>query len=383
MKTASTDEVGAAAPSRSMKIYFCDICNESIPLRDINSNRISIEEGRIFCANCAPKKAKGAAPAPVLLWATVVLLAAGLVVVGVLGNNAQGGLRDDLASIRTQLDTERRALAAAERRGDLAEAEARAMSTRLGELADSLQRIEGRIDQRVSALESTETRHHEELRSDLLAGLERLRASLEPRVLEAERGIAEVTRLGRSSDLQLAHLEKRLDLLSERTGEAAAPGPATRPAEGPGPTPEAGETRVKTPDEERADREVTALLSGLDDKDAGVRFSSVIELGNFDRPEVASGVERLLDDSVDFVRKAAVQTLRRLGRKSSIPRLIGALRDSDYLVRLAARDALRALAGTGFGFDPDANPSEREKKVKEWEAWWAANKAALAETPAR
>ena len=29
-----------------MKIYFCDKCNESIPLKDIGSNRISIDAER-------------------------------------------------------------------------------------------------------------------------------------------------------------------------------------------------------------------------------------------------------------------------------------------------------------------------------------------------
>ena len=40
----------------ALKIYFCDGCNESIPLKDINENRITIDAGKIFCAQCAPKK---------------------------------------------------------------------------------------------------------------------------------------------------------------------------------------------------------------------------------------------------------------------------------------------------------------------------------------
>ena len=37
-----------------MKIYFCDICNESIPLTDLKDGRASTIKGKIFCGNCNP-----------------------------------------------------------------------------------------------------------------------------------------------------------------------------------------------------------------------------------------------------------------------------------------------------------------------------------------
>ena len=39
-----------------MKIYFCDECNESIPLQDIKDNNAVTLKGKIYCQNCNPLK---------------------------------------------------------------------------------------------------------------------------------------------------------------------------------------------------------------------------------------------------------------------------------------------------------------------------------------
>ena len=37
-----------------MKIYFCDGCNESIPLDDIQAGQATTIKGKLFCRNCIP-----------------------------------------------------------------------------------------------------------------------------------------------------------------------------------------------------------------------------------------------------------------------------------------------------------------------------------------
>ena len=37
-----------------MKIYFCDGCNESIPLADIQAGQVTTIKGKLFCGNCNP-----------------------------------------------------------------------------------------------------------------------------------------------------------------------------------------------------------------------------------------------------------------------------------------------------------------------------------------
>ncbi|HEX5009303.1 MAG TPA: hypothetical protein VFY71_02790, partial [Planctomycetota bacterium] len=44
-----------ADPGRhAMKIYFCDGCNESIPLTDIQAGQVTTVKGKLFCRNCIP-----------------------------------------------------------------------------------------------------------------------------------------------------------------------------------------------------------------------------------------------------------------------------------------------------------------------------------------
>ena len=87
-----------------------------------------------------------------------------------------------------------------------------------------------------------------------------------------------------------------------------------------------------------------------------------------------AALEQAITDTEDYVRVAVIRNLRKLDAKPSMPMIIESLRDKDYFVRAAARDALRALSGAEMGFDPDASSGERESKVKSWEDWWSKNK---------
>ena len=46
-----------------MKIYFCDLCNESIPQEDLEQNRVTSVRGKMICARCAPSIAGAAGAA--------------------------------------------------------------------------------------------------------------------------------------------------------------------------------------------------------------------------------------------------------------------------------------------------------------------------------
>ena len=83
-----------------MKIYFCDLCNESIPLKDINSNRISIEDGKIICPKCAPKALRKRNSLPGGLMAFIGVTFAGLVVLAFLGASVTDDLARDLGALR-------------------------------------------------------------------------------------------------------------------------------------------------------------------------------------------------------------------------------------------------------------------------------------------
>jgi hypothetical protein len=64
------------------------------------------------------------------------------------------------------------------------------------------------------------------------------------------------------------------------------------------------------------------------------------------------------------------RTLVRLGDWSEIPVLINGLRDERLYTRSLCLDALREATHETLNFDPRAEPSEREKGIARWEAWW-------------
>ena len=94
---------GSETLGHAMKIYFCDLCNESIPLKDINSNRITIEEGKIFCQKCAPKKLKSGDRVPGAVFAVVALLLIGLVLLAGYGWKVAADLDTSHRSLKSAL----------------------------------------------------------------------------------------------------------------------------------------------------------------------------------------------------------------------------------------------------------------------------------------
>ncbi len=46
-----------------MKIYFCDLCNESIRQEDLEKSRVTTARGKMICAKCLPaESAAGSVP---------------------------------------------------------------------------------------------------------------------------------------------------------------------------------------------------------------------------------------------------------------------------------------------------------------------------------
>lgn len=361
---------GSPAPSQAMKIYFCDICNESIPLKDINSNRITIEDGKIICTECAPKRERSGEKVPF-----VVALCLGVLMIAVVGLTVA-----NLSSGRRLDDTERRlertltALEArmAERTALDAEAEARradAAGLRRGleEVREGLQRVQG-------AVAAMETRQDQDER----AFGERLTAATEDLIDRLGR-IEEVAKELGEQKVTVGGLGVRLDGFDERLGlvqEMLASRDAARPTIDEGPTtstPEAGDGEVSA----AVSREIDELVVKLSSTDPGERYPAVIALGKHRADKAVQALETALEDPEDYIRVAAIQKLRNVKAARSIPRVIGALRDADYFVRLTAGNALPAMTGHTIEFVADAAESDRERSVQSWERWWEENREKL------
>ncbi|HYC76412.1 MAG TPA: HEAT repeat domain-containing protein [Planctomycetota bacterium] len=342
-----------------LKIYFCDACNESIPLKDLHSNRITFDAGKIFCAKCGVKRPKDPARFPAATVAGLFVLTAALT--GVLGYLGGQELRKvGAASDATRTEVVRLEQALNATRADaFSRAECERMLAPLVEGTERGRKDLGALEERLRLAESG-------LRTETAGVAKRVdeaakaSTAAETRLAEAEKAIRETAEGLRAAVLAQQELGRRLGELAARvTSLPAAPAePVAAPADGPTATESA---------------ELARLTSLLRDSDGGKRYEAVNGLGALRLEAARSALEDALADVESYVRDAAVRALRRHASLKSVPRLIAALRDSDEFVRASARSALKQLVGAEPAFDHASDAAKREKAIRDYEAWWAAN----------
>lgn len=375
MSTEIQERAGPRVGGRTMKIYFCDICNESIPLKDINSNRITIEEGKIFCQKCAPKKVKGRDRVPLAFQLALAAVAVAVVAVGFLSWMGARDLRADRDDLQTQVSALRSEVRRAQGAGSSLKDQLGKLAESFAHLADDQKTALAEIRLKVTAAEESAQVENQAVRASIGEIVSDLRNEHEPHfsalaVLQERHQALREEHAGVKASVD--HLVGAVQDLRDRLNSGQPVGPG---AGEPGPgiaMPEGGSGPSGEPPS--ADAEVDALLAKLADSDPGARYSAVVALGNYRGDKVVAALEQAIADTEDYVRVAVIRNLRKLDSKASMPMIIESLRDKDYFVRAAARDALRALSGAEMGFDPDAASGERESKVKSWEDWWSKNK---------
>ncbi len=344
-----------------LKIYFCDSCNESIPLKDLHSNRITFDAGKIFCAGCAPKRSLAVSRlgAGVIAGAIGFAALAGIAFLG--GREIQRGLSDTAAVARSaaRLEAEVNRL----RADAFTRAECERMIAPLGESAEKVRKDFAAVEERLRNLD-------EGLRGSL-AKLDRDVAEIAKQFGElrnasglVSRTVAEHATASAAVKAEIESLKSRLDECARRL-EAVASGADRR-----APTADAG---APAPSADPEDAELRRLVSMLKEADAGRRYEAVNGLANLHATGAVEALEGALGDGESYVRDAAVRALRRHASLKSVPKIIGVLRDSDLFVRTSAKAALKQLVGVEPAFDPDADQARRERGVKDFETWWAAN----------
>jgi HEAT repeat protein len=116
----------------------------------------------------------------------------------------------------------------------------------------------------------------------------------------------------------------------------------------------------------RAQRAFPALVRGLSDSDEEVRGRSATALGRLgDQRAIGHLLEHLLTDPAPFVRARIASTLGQLGGPEVIERLVRALRDPAWWVRMRSVEALEQIGPAAEGpllvalNDPDGNIRSR------------------------
>lgn len=390
-------EKEASVLESTMDIFFCDLCNESVPQADLDRGHAFRRKGRIICAACdqamtgdphhvghsklagephgssaALARAHGAtAAAAAAPLEPPVAKEGGGILLGLLALLFAGGgfalMIDWVERVSAEVDT--------------AGLGARLELARIENGQDALgRRLEARLSENTAASETL----GRALRDDLASQLGALRGDIEGRLesigqLQGDIASLEssVTKNEDRTGLRVIGLEEtaarmdedmrffrdRLIEIEESVRSLAAQGSPFAAPSG------AGAAAALGPNGERVPA-WQGLLTDLSDQSPGIRLEAIYALGETRDSGVVPHLIPMLEDPDLFVRMASARILQDLGARQAAPNLIDALEDPQSAVREAAMVALRQITGEEFRFDPLANAGDRTKRVNAWRDWW-------------
>jgi hypothetical protein len=349
----------------AVKIYFCDICNESIPLQDLEAGKAITVKGKVLCRNCnpgagsaaSPPAAAAAQPARYALLA-ILLSLAGAGAMGVVLRNERD---EKLSQIREEIgEGERRLRAENERRGETLLARHGRGEEALSRLSQGTEETTRRIDRQLQEM-GTRLEGFQAYIRETEEGKRRLEG------IE----IAQTAASENLRSLQAAVEELRRTVEGLRAGGVAAAPPSPAPADGPSAQGEGAPEAIPPG--------IQSLLVKLKDPDPSVRWGVVTDLAKAGDPRVVPHLLPLLEDEDSFVRHNVALTLGELDARSAVPALLDALSDEQAIVRDSAITALRRLTHQNLKFDPYARREERDRQLRAWRSWWDSNGARFLE----
>jgi hypothetical protein len=386
-----------------MEIYFCDICNESVPDSDLQAGLAYRRKDRVICLSCdtamgghtdeggevplaasvpgfaggpfsveAPPLASGTMPispstplAPPAVANPVAPGGAGAggVFVGMLALvfAALGlwALLDRVEALGAEQRDGRRALEADQREAR------RVHDTFVAGMGERILRAQQEVHDKEITLRVPLEGDIQSLTANLALSVER--EAVAAGDVRALRGKLESQQAAGGKRLQgfqdtLIEVEKNLSFYKNRVIELeenlrvlSAGGLAV----GPGATTPSGATKTWT-----------TYLPDLQHANGGLRLEAVYALGEVGDSDVVPYLTPMLQDEDLFVRMATARMLDELGVKSAVPALIEALDDVQGAVREAAVVALRRITDENQGFNPVGSDVDRAKKLKAWRDWW-------------
>ena len=330
-----------------MEIFFCSHCNQSIPLKDIQSGNAELRKGKYLCVTCreiqkTPAERSTNVPAVYLS----AVLAVCLIVIGYLLFQDDLFPSPDAATPVSSAGADRAQILAAVHA--LEEQVERVSSDGERYARSGAQRVEAKLDRRFKALNAV-VRRIEERANDRDSDVTQADVQLLKNRLEAVQDAIGIVR----EELQTVTASVRALERSVSGFERAA----AKAIETPDPEP-------PTP----AVSEIDKWISQLDDPVPGKRFNAVAELTRFKGDKVERAlIGRLADDDF-FIRRFVAEELGERKSMAAAPTLVMSLGDEEISVRDAAAAALRKMTGKNFGFKSGASNRERSRVQARWKA---------------
>jgi hypothetical protein len=351
-----------------LELYFCDLCNSSVPEADLQSGRARRAGERLVGACClaqlAPAPASQAGPAapPAARASAAPFVVAGVVLLAAIAasamfldwrmNEDRGWTEDQLSALAGTATGQASRLAALEVTiGGLA------TSDRIARLGEAQAQIGQRLDEVASALEAARQAEAGQ-RAQGGERLERLATVAQEQALRLGTIEAELARL--AGEVASANARPRATpVAADVSPDMPADGPAAAPAAAPLPPALAHE------------------IERLKDADAGVRFDAVDKLLQSKDPRILPALLTAARDPDLFVRRFTLDGLAGFRHVDTVDALIEALADPQSIVRDTAYGSLRTMTGQKFPFDAEASKAQLAAAQRKWIDWWKDARASF------
>lgn len=358
-----------------MKIYFCDICNQSIPLKDLDEKVAVAVKGKIVCASCsaatvaALKGNAAAGPGPSGLAVPLSILGIAIAASAAIGWYVYRGSLDRAESLSKDVRE-----AAWKRFADL-EGKAAAIADEVHGLREGLDELKRFMESEAAEIAARRRSDAADVEARIASLKRYLHESeiLKERVQELEVKIAASVESGAGLQRDVGSLKDLIATLDSAV-RSMPPGTGSAGPAAPAPTPEATGESASLP---ALTADLQRMAKKLKDGDPAIRWEGVEELGQSRDPRVVPYLIPHLKDADDYVRRQAAEALGDVGSKLAISPLIDALMDEVLHVRDSVYAALRKLSGQNIKFEPTAKKDDRVKQQRLWRAWFEQNQSKL------
>lgn len=353
----------------SLQVSFCDLCNTSVPLHDMEHGLAVRHAGKTI-GSCCLAAIRGASAADSATKASVVPAAP-----AVRASSDSRALAIGIALLAAVAST---ALFLDYRIGQVEDA----TGTALERLRESLKSQADVVQDTSVKLDTLAARADIDRLEGSLSGMSAMDEAAAVRLRELSVAIqstnaslnglqASVQRIEASKGEVLPALEALRRELQQQSAAiadlAATPRPAADVARGgvvePSPMP-------AEPAPSGLPAALVHQIGRLADRDEGVRFEAVDELLRSKDARVLPSLLPLAKDPDTFVRRLVVEGLKDMPSKESVDALLVALADPEQIVRSSAWLSLKAMTKQDFPFDSNASREARQKSQARWQEWW-------------
>lgn len=384
-----------------MKIYFCDICNQSIPIKDIDEGAAVAVRQKLICASCngavaaatrisqittepgsssaAPGPTPQAMPASPAANGMTTAGAVLIVAISVLASSAVTWFMVQNSNKRASDFTVGALNGFSETltRMEIATKEAVSRSSILEE------RIAGLAREQINDRDAVRERERV-LRAEVESRFEEVRkyvrdneATVES-VRRLEMGASAASDSTSKFQTEIAELRRAILELTTQFAKGLQTASTANANNGPAQgiaNPAETENKQSPLALQALPNDLAEYAKKLKSPDPGQRWDAVEQLARSRDPRVVAYLVPMLSDTDGFVRDHSAAVLADIGKPArvGVPFLIDALGDAEGFVRESAYSALRKLTDQNVKFEAYGKPDDRAKQQKAWRTWWTAN----------